>query len=307
MLTSPNTRSSVEGPLPAPVYEARLNDDFAWAMQEGSMHFEGRSAVQETLRRIAERLDGLGIDYVIVGGMALFSHGLRRFTEDVDILVTREGLKQIHQALEGSGYRPPFPHSKNLRDTETGVRIEFLVTGEFPGDGRPKPVAFPEPQSVATERDGIRFLDLPALMDLKLASGMTNPDRLKDLADVQELIRLFQLPPHYTERLNPYVHAKYLELWRAVHGTSRRYILVWNERPLPLEVSSLDDVAAALPEKAATLRALRDDGVTLDAEASRPAQGRLVLVTTDPAVAQKHGLHDEAEYLMDGTGDDPTS
>ena len=85
----------------------------------------------------------LNIPYAVAGGMALFSHGFRRFTEDVDILVTREGLDRLHRELEGLGYVPLFPGSKNLRDADSGVRVEFLVTGDFPGDGKPKPVAFP--------------------------------------------------------------------------------------------------------------------------------------------------------------------
>ena len=63
----------------------------------------------------------------------MFQHGYRRFTEDVDLLVTREGLKEIHRELEGLGYRRPFQGSKNLRDTEHGVKIEFPVDGEIPG------------------------------------------------------------------------------------------------------------------------------------------------------------------------------
>ena len=51
--------------------------------------------------------------------MALDAHGFRRLTVDVDILVTREGLKAIHERLEGLGYVPPFTGSKNLRDTES--------------------------------------------------------------------------------------------------------------------------------------------------------------------------------------------
>src|SRR5262249_3602241 len=155
---------------------------------EGSMHFEKESAVHKAMTKIARRLDELGIPYAIVGGMALFFHGYRRFTEDVDILVTPEGLKEIHRQLEGLGYLPPFPGSKQLRDSELGVRIEFLTTGDFPGDGKPKPVAFPDPRDVAIEVSGLRFLQLPKLIELKLASGMTNPRRLKDLVDVQEVI-----------------------------------------------------------------------------------------------------------------------
>ncbi len=119
--------------------------------------------------------------------MALFRHGLRRFTEDVDLLVTKDDLKVIHEKLEGLGYLPPFPNSKHLRDTQCGVKIEFLTTGDYPGDGKPKPVSFPDPRHVSFEADGMSYLNLPTLVELKLASGMTNPSRLKDLADVLEL------------------------------------------------------------------------------------------------------------------------
>ena len=195
-------------------YSKRLDADMDWALREGGMFFAGESEVQKSLRRITGRLSDLGIDYAIVGGMALFLHGFRRFTEDVDILVTREGLRRLHEALEGSGYRPPFAGSKNLRDAENGVRIKFLVAGEFPGDGKPKPVAFPEPGGVAAEREGIHLLSLPALIELKLTSGMTGAGRLKDLADVQELIKLLALPQDYAQSLNPYVRDRYDELWR---------------------------------------------------------------------------------------------
>ena len=54
------------------------------------------------------------------------------------------------------------------------------------------------------------------LVELKLASGMTAPDRLKDLADVQELIKIRALQKDFAERLNPYVRGKFLELLESV-------------------------------------------------------------------------------------------
>lgn len=69
-------------------YEQRLARDPGWALSEGSRHFEEKSAVFEALRKITNRLNGMGVPYAVVGGLALFQHGLRRFTEDVDILVT---------------------------------------------------------------------------------------------------------------------------------------------------------------------------------------------------------------------------
>src|SRR5436190_23239522 len=114
-------------------YEHKLDQDVRWAFREGSLHFEKDSAVHRTLTRIARRLDELGIPYAVAGGMALFFHGVRRFTEDVDIIVTREGLQEIHHRLEGLGYVAPFTASKNLRDADSGVRIEFLLTAAYPG------------------------------------------------------------------------------------------------------------------------------------------------------------------------------
>jgi hypothetical protein len=160
----------------------------------------------------------LNIPYAVADGMAMFFHGFRRFTEDIDILVTREGLERLHRELQGLGYVPLFSGSKNLRDVDSGVRVEFLVSGDYPGDGKPKPVAFPDPEQASIERDGVRYLSLPALVELKLASGISAPGRLKDLADVQELIRLLLLPRDFAEQLQPFVREKFAELWRAVQS-----------------------------------------------------------------------------------------
>jgi hypothetical protein len=202
------------------IYEQLLNQDRRWAMDEGDRHFQKDDAVFKSLRKIARKLEELGVDYAIAGGMALDAHGFRRLTVDVDILVTLEGLKTIHEGLDGLGYVPLFSKSKNLRDAEHGVRIEFLIAGEYPGDGKPKPVAFPDPAEAGVEIDGIRYLSLPKLVELKIASGMTNPGRLKDLGDVQELIRLLHLPAEFADSLDPFVRARYRELWEGVRQGS---------------------------------------------------------------------------------------
>jgi hypothetical protein len=205
-----------------PLYEQVLDRNWERALSEGSRFFEEKSAVQESLAGLARRLKGLAIPYAIAGGMALYRHGFRRFTEDVDVLVTRDGLKAIHEHLSGLGYVPPFTGSKQLRDVATGVRVEFLVTGDFPGDGRPKPVAFPDPGLVGEELDGVSYLRLPTLVELKLASGMTGGvHRLKDLADVVELIKIRGLDAAFATQLDPYVQEKYRELWQGTREPIR--------------------------------------------------------------------------------------
>jgi hypothetical protein len=203
-------------------YEKRLDNDWERALSEGSRFFEEKSAVQDSLRRITKRLSDLGIPYAVVGGMALYKHGFRRFTEDVDLLVTPEGLKEIHDRLEGLGYVPPFTGSKQLRDTETGVRIEFLISGAYPGDGKPKPVAFPDPAEVGVDLDGIKYISLETLVELKIASGMTGgASRYKDFGDVISLIKALDLPVTFGEKLNPYVRDRYVELWTEFKATER--------------------------------------------------------------------------------------
>ena len=60
------------------------------------------------------------------------------------------------------------------------------------------------------------LLPIERWIELKLASGMVAPHRLKDLADVQELIRAARLPKALADRLDPWVREKFLELWHAV-------------------------------------------------------------------------------------------
>jgi len=264
-------------------------------LAEGSQYFEENSAVQRTLRKIAQRLDELGVAYSIVDGLALFAHGYRRFTEDVDILVTGEGLRRIHQELEGLGYVPPFTGSKNLRDVESGVKIEFLITGQFPGDGKQKPVSFPDPALVFVERDGIKYLGLPTLVELKLASGMTNPQRGKDLSDVMELIRALDLPQNFADQLSPFVQPKYIEQWNVARPTAKRYLTLWRHKFLTIDAKSIDDMIATIRGAAETLDAMRADGVTLD-EGGGTGDDYAYLVTTDPDIAKKYDMHDEAEF-----------
>jgi hypothetical protein len=197
-------------------YESRLDANLQFALDEGSMHFEEANAVHKTLRRIADRLDDLGVAYAVVGAMALFAHGYRRFTDDVDLLVTAESMARIREELDGLGYTRPAGTTTKLRDADSQVRIEFLISGHYPGDGKPKPVAFPDPAAASIEINGIRYLNLDHVIELKLASGLSAPHRLKDLGDVQEMIKVLSLPREAAERLNPYVRDKFLELWDAV-------------------------------------------------------------------------------------------
>jgi hypothetical protein len=79
--------------------------------------------------------------------------------------------------------------------------------------GKPKPVCFPDPAAVAIDLGGAATITLPKLIELKLASGMTAPDRPRDLDDVIQLVRANALPRDFGASLDPWVCGKFDELW----------------------------------------------------------------------------------------------
>ena len=202
-------------------YTQRMNADIRWALREGSLFFEGGGEVQASFRRITARLNELGTNYAVVGGMALFLHGFRRYTEHINILVTHEGLPAVHQELLGSGYRLSRVNSSNLHDTENGVYIKFVVSDDVP-----------DPQSLSAEQDGVWLLNLAPLLNLKLVSGMNGIARLKDVSDVQEMIKLLSLPQDFAKQLSPRVREMYDELWV---GSQPDPDSQWNEDKWPAE------------------------------------------------------------------------
>lgn len=113
--------------------------------------------------------------------MAMNEYGYRRVTEDVDVLLTREGLDRFKQHWLG---RAAFATPKTgYRSTSSPAMIRGTVV--------PSPWCFP----------------------IRLA-----PHRLRDLADVLELIRVADLPLEMAVDLDESVREKYRELWHAAHS-----------------------------------------------------------------------------------------
>ena len=185
-----------------------------------------RSPVHDTMRRLAEALNGLGIPFAIAGAMAANAHGHRRTTADahghrrttadVNVLMRREDLRRFKDCWIRRGWLDFFEGSKGFKDTSNGVKVDVLIVGDYPGDGKAKPVSFPTPESVREVRgESLPYLNLKTLLELKIASGMTAAHRLQDLADAIQLIRINALPQNYTVELNPFVREKFSELWQS--------------------------------------------------------------------------------------------
>ena len=83
-----------------------------------------QSPIHKAAMKLCRKLDELSIPFAIAGALATTS-------------------------LE-------FESTKGMRDTEHRVKIDILLSGDFPGDGKPKPVVFPLPENVSTrDSDGV--------------------------------------------------------------------------------------------------------------------------------------------------------
>ncbi|MCA9203670.1 MAG: hypothetical protein KDA59_11520 [Planctomycetales bacterium] len=149
--------------------------------------------------------------------------------------------------------------------------------------------------------DGIHYINIATLVELKLASGMTNLGRLKDLSDVLELIKAIDLPFDFGDQLNAFVRDKYQELWKQAR---KRFVTIWRSKELAAEAKTIEDMIAMLRSAADELERMRQDGVMVD-DASQISAGHVRLVTTDPIIAEKYGFVDESEY-WDMDGDEAT-
>jgi hypothetical protein len=176
----------------------------------------GEAEAQKALRKLVSILEAERVPYAIIGALALNEYGHKRVTVDVDLILREEDLQAFKGRWLGRGYEERVPGTGKLLDTEHNVHIDVLSTGRFPGDDRPKPIAFPDPATTAIRGEPFALLPVEKWIELKLASGMVAPHRLKDLADVQELIRVANLPRAMADDLDPWVREKFLELWHAV-------------------------------------------------------------------------------------------
>jgi hypothetical protein len=175
-------------------------------LKEIDMFFQKNDPVHKAMRRLVKKLEKAKIPYAVVGGMAVNAHGYRRTTDDLDLLLTPEGLAEFCKRFVPKDYEGLPRRPRRFTDRTNEVLIDFLVTGLFPGSGEPGPVAYPDPAAVQEVVNEVRVLNLPTLIQLKLAAR-----RYQDFADVVALIRANQLDEAFAAGLHPSVRGDYIK------------------------------------------------------------------------------------------------
>jgi hypothetical protein len=273
--------------------EDRLRDNLQLALHEGDLYFAGKSSGWTTLRKLSQQLDAAGIAYATVGGFALFHHGYRQYTECVEILLEREGLRALTRAQPGLA--PERLNPWHFADVETGVSVRFSVAGDPPSGTAWKSLRYPNPRSVSELDDGIRFVDLPTLVSIMLAAWLGGRRMTYDLANTQELIKARYLTESLAEQLHEDVREAYLTICESINRQCGNYLKLW---PLPIDSQppvSMKELIALDSSNAAPLETMRGDGIEVFAE--RPYfDHHAVLFTTDRIVAHQYDMHHESEY-----------
>jgi len=148
-------------------YKDQLYRRADWQDRIGHVGF--RTAVAKLWRTFEDlllHLEDLGVDAVLVGGLAVQHHGYTRMTEDIDILIDRADYERLtDQGKIQYG---------QLQRFQPGVQVDVLTEGK---DGAPAP-------SVVRDPTTPYLPTLAGLICMKLISG-----RMKDQADVVELLK----------------------------------------------------------------------------------------------------------------------
>jgi hypothetical protein len=170
------------------------------------MFFQKRDKVHKSMYRLAKKLEKAKIPYAIMGGMAVNAHRHERTTKDVDVLLTQEGLAEFRKLFVPKHYGTVPKRPRRFVDRLNKVGLDVLVTGRFPGNGLPGPIAFPDPHEVGEKIKTITVVDLITLIQLKLAAL-----RYQDFADVVNLIGVNKLDESFLKNLHPSVRGDFIE------------------------------------------------------------------------------------------------
>jgi hypothetical protein len=150
--------------------------------------------LSEALAGAVAVLEGMGIPYAVMGGIAVRAHGLPRATYDVDIIaaIPRDRLPEFFAALTDRDYTIPEPYQRGWVDEvagmplvkgrvylqDRGVDIDlFLAETDF------QKRVLERRQKAVTSEGAVWIVSVEDVLLLKLLAN-----RLRDRADVLDVL-----------------------------------------------------------------------------------------------------------------------
>lgn len=161
------------------------------------------------LSSVVRDFDECGIDYCVIGSLAVRCHNYVRFGSDIDVLVSKESYPKIEQFFIGNGYSYRPGSDRHLYVELLGGRIplDIYVEGERRKGGLP----LPDPRGSRVRILSRWYASLSLLITLKI--------RADDLGDVFQMIEENELSEDFADSLELDVRDKFVEILRRLETT----------------------------------------------------------------------------------------
>jgi len=146
------------------------------------------------------------VEAPVLGGLAVYLHGYQRSTIDLDFYTPDRRVTDVQLRAAGAIWDAP--------------RREHLL-----GDVRIHTVTPEDAGHVVqhvSQIDGVRVISLKDLIAIKLICGLKNLARSKDLADVEELIRLVELDKRFAAKLPAKLRTDFKKIVDRIREAERR-------------------------------------------------------------------------------------
>lgn len=169
----------------------------------------------ETVRRLAQALTAAGIQYRVIGGVAVFLHVsdrdplAARSTRDVDIAVDRAHLQAVAEAVRPFGFE--YRHAAGLdmlvdaREPRARSAVHMIFVRE---KVRPEYLeTVPDFSAPVKTSEGVLLAPVADLVRMKLTSY-----RLKDRVHIQDLDAVALITPEIEAQLSEPLRARLREV-----------------------------------------------------------------------------------------------
>jgi hypothetical protein len=166
---------------------------------------------ERQLSTVVRDLEECGIDYCVIGSLAVRCHNYVRYGDDIDVLVSEETFPKIEQFFIGHGYsyRPGSDRHLYLELLSGRIPLDIYVEGEKRGDGLP----LPNPKASRIRVLSRWYASLPLLITLKI--------RANDLGDVFQMIEENELGEDFADNIEPDVREKFVKMLKESERSRR--------------------------------------------------------------------------------------
>ncbi len=142
------------------------------------------SRLGQQLEQLLAVLNGAGVSYALIGGLALSPHGVIRGTADIDLLLDARDGAAVDTALTKLGYHCEHRSDDAGNYVRDDQRVDLLYAH--------RPIArrlLAAAADRATPFGRLRVVSAEGLIGLKLQALANNPRRTQDLADIRALMK----------------------------------------------------------------------------------------------------------------------